>query len=303
LDNPQAARDLIKKMRGEEGNACNGPCLPVVDGTHSNTYVLIHLMRWTDASTQEKPAVQSDHWYLYRDLADGKWSQEDFTTAKRILGATNIYVLIVHFNASKLFTAGHVSYQLDYDFTITKKAPANVAHLYSLLQTFAGGAQSETKPAAPGALPPAYDAVWSGGVLRIQYHPSDILIKSSYTPSEDTASAKLGDDISFDNEGLYYWDVTFAIPVKKIGEIKLDTTSGTATPSTVNSQNVFAILDGYAPPVDVKASGFNKVPHPIGGVAFAKRPLSKILIVGHGVQLIRTLYGRRLCKTTKFIGE
>jgi hypothetical protein len=32
------------------------------------------------------------------------------------------------------------------------------------------------------------------------------------------------DDVTFDNEGPYWWDVGFAVPVKKISELKLDST-------------------------------------------------------------------------------
>lgn len=282
LDNPLAARALISQMRSVEKSSCNGSdCLPVVDGTHPGTYVLIHLLRWTDASTPAKPVVQTEHWYLYRDVADRRWSQEDFTSTKRLLGITKAYVLIVHFNASKLIAAGKVSYLPAYDLTITKKTPANVAHLYALLQAYAGGASpgKAATAAAPPAAPTVLDTVWCGGVLNIQYRPSDILVKSSFT-LDDGQPSKLADDITFDNEGLYYWDVGFAVPIRKISEIKLDTTSGTATPASVNSQNVFAILDGYVPPIDVKGSGFRAIPHPIAGVAFAKQPLSKILVGG-----------------------
>jgi hypothetical protein len=267
LDNPLAARDLINKMK-----SLDCPWLPSANGTHPENYVLIHLLRWTDSSTPAKPAVQANHWYLYRDV--DKWSQEDFTSNGRILGAKKVYVLVVHLNAASLISAG---YRPEYDLTVTKKTPANVAHLYALLQSYTGGAsQGSTKAAARGTL----DAVWAGGILDIQYRPSDIVIKSSFLVGDGTQTVKLADDITFDNEGLYYWDVGFAVPVRKISEIKLDTTSGTATPATVNSQNVFAILDGYLPPIDVKGSGFRAIPHPIAGVAFAKQPLSKILVGG-----------------------
>jgi hypothetical protein len=282
LDNPTAANDLITTMRLEQGKVCNGAyCLPELNKHSSDTYVLIHLLRWADSSTPTKPTVQSDHWYLYRDVAAGHWSQEDFTIAKRLLGVTKVYVLLVQFNATHLLVANKVTYQPQYDFAITKKTPANLTHLYALLQAYAGGANAgQAASTQRGQRVVAPDAVWGGGVLDIQYRPADILIKSGFTLDAGGQEQKLADDVTFDNEGLYYWDVGFAVPVRKISEIKVDSTSGTATPATVNSQNVFAILDGYYPPIDVKGSGFRAIPHPIAGVAFAKRPLSKILIGG-----------------------
>jgi hypothetical protein len=289
LDNPAAAVLLIQRMKTIQGNcpaATATSCLPDIDPSNPNKqiYVLIHLVRWADyASNTAKTKVQSDHWYLYRDEKPGKWSQEDFTTAKRLLGVRKVYVLYIHFKGSlRDATAGGVSYLPseipDYDFTITKKTPANVAHLYALLSAYTGGASAgAAKPAAATRpLPP--DAIWGGGILDLQYRPSDILIKSTYRLSSDDSDAKLADDITFDNEGPYWWDVGFAVPVKKITELKLDTTSGTATPAKVNSENVFSVLDLYFRPVDVKESGFTAIPHPIAGVAFAKQPLHKILV-------------------------
>jgi hypothetical protein len=62
----------------------------------------------------------------------------------------------------------------DYDFTITKKTPANLAHLYVLLQAYTGGL-SATQGQATSNLrvleenaPPPPDAIWGGGVLNLQ---------------------------------------------------------------------------------------------------------------------------------------
>src|ERR1035438_556798 len=152
LDNPAAAKGLIEAMKAVQDKVTDAPlcpltpeeakqtgkdkralgCLPVVDGQHPDNYVLIHLARWAD-STSDKPKVQANNWYLYRDAATGKWSQEDFTTAKRLLGVTRVYVLYVQFKGKQTGTDGKViapanyvpAFVPDYDFTITKKTPAN----------------------------------------------------------------------------------------------------------------------------------------------------------------------------------
>jgi hypothetical protein len=308
LDNPAAAMALIQAMSalqkggGVGSGTCpltgaekklpaakerSTDCLPELTGKQEGVYVLIHLLSWAPSKAgapDPKPKVAADNWYLYRDIAPGKWSQEDFTSAKRLQGIKRIYVLLLQFNAKSVIPDGNGSYVPDYDFTIAKKTPANVAHLYSLLQAFTGGNSAGSGTAADqkiaGFAQTAFDSVWSGGVLNVEYIPSDILIKSTFHVSKDDSDQKLADDITFDNEGPYYWDVGFAVPVKKISQLKLDTTSGTATPANVGSETVFALLDGYFKPVDVKGSGFTAIPHPIAGVAFAKRPLSQILLGG-----------------------
>src|SRR5277367_925593 len=123
LDNPAAAKNLIQVMLKvqepdpthpqlcpltpeelkQAGKDKRGPgCLPTVDGTHPDVYVLIHLVTWSDSLKPDKPKVQANHWYLYRDEASGKWSQEDFTTAKRLLGVKRVYVLYLQFKAEHL---------------------------------------------------------------------------------------------------------------------------------------------------------------------------------------------------------
>jgi hypothetical protein len=205
-----------------------------------------------------------------------------------------VYVLYVHLNdvAGNLVNKTTAAYVPTYDFTVTKKTPANVAHLYALLAAYTGGITANSPAGSKGAFNKEQKdntpySAWGGGTLNLQYRPSDILIKSSFQPKTDDPNSKpddsgqkLADDITFDNEGPYWWDVGFAVPVKKISELKLDSTAGTATPAKVNGENVFSVFDFYLRPVDVKGSGFMAIPHPIAGVAFAKQPLHKILVGG-----------------------
>jgi hypothetical protein len=261
-------------------------------------YCFIHLLRWSDTSTSDKPQVLAQNWYLYRKTAKG-WSQEDFTTNKRLFGTRRVSFLFVHFNAAKM-----TDYKPVYDFTITKKTPANVAHLYALLASFSAGAGQNPTPSPEKGLA-VKDTNWGGGKMNVQYVPSDIVIKSTFrAPANSATDQKLADDITFDNEGLYHWDVGFAVPVKRISELKLDSTSGTATPAKVSSTNVFAVLDGYLKPVDVKGNGFTAIPHPIAGIAFAKQPLSKLLVGGAWGPHVSEIYlGAMFVKQQEFVGS
>lgn len=276
LDSSSAASLLIDHFLGDISK----------DGSK---YCIVHLLRWSDTSTVAKPVIQAQHFYLYRSGSGGwsekrDWSQEDFTANQRIYGAKHVSFLFVHFNAASM----NANYLPDYDFTITRKTPANVAHVYALLSAFTGGATATAGTGKQARVTKAVaEVVWGGGSLSLQYMPSDVLIKSTFRTGSDVLDAnlsqtdqKLADDITFDDEGPYYWDVGFVVPARKISDIKLDATSGVATPAQVSGTNVFAVLDGYIKPIDVKGSGFNFIPHPLGGVAFAKQPLHKILVGG-----------------------
>jgi len=288
LTNPASAKALITAMHRVEtttGDSAGKDSLPTLSAKPSGAYVLINLASWDGAANGK---ILANHWYLYQDIGPGKWSQEDFTTTDRLLGIKKLYVLSLQFNAKSIMNDSAISFIPDYDITITKKTPTNITHLYELLSAFAGGTTAADAKVSPvsldgdrteGCSSDLMD-VWSGGVLNIQYNPSDITIKSTFRRLPSDSEQKLADDITLDNEGLYYWDVTFAVPVKKVSQIQFDSTSGTATPANVSNTTVFAVLDGYFPPTDIKSGGFRFIPHPIGGVAFAKQPLSKILIGG-----------------------
>lgn len=95
--------------------------------------------------------------------------------------------------------------------------------------------------------------VWNAKLVDIPYVPSDVAI----TPP-------VGGSMTFDNEGLSWIDFSAAVPVKQTG--------------------VFAVVDLYFRPVDIKsAMGFGNWPHVLGGARVGSQPLKNILAgVGWG---------------------
>jgi hypothetical protein len=89
--------------------------------------------------------------------------------------------------------------------------------------------------------------VWNAKLVDIPYVPSDVAI----TPP-------VGGSMTFDNEGLSWIDFSAAVPVKQTG--------------------VFAVVDLYFRPVDIKsAMGFGNWPHVLGGARVGSQPLKNIL--------------------------
>ncbi len=272
IDNPGAAGQLI------------GVLLPkqfVPGAKDKQTYCIIHVLRWgePDAKTN-KQAIQAQNWYLYSTLRSTKagWTQEDFTKNKRLFGSHKVYIIYIHLNV-----AASTIYIPSYRLTVTKKVPANLQHLLTLFQTFAPGTTG------PSAITPHVEEVttdhYGWGALDLQYDPSDITVSSTTRAVKNGAAdsspeAKLSDDITFDNEGGYNFDFGFAVPIKKISQVNVNFTNGTATPVKVNDLSVFMVVDGYLKPVDVKSSRWTSWPHPLAGVAFAKQPLNRILVGG-----------------------
>jgi len=272
IDNPGTARDLISVLLSNKF---------VPSTRDKQAYCIIHVLRWGELDTTTKrQAIQAQNWYLYSTLSSTKtgWTQEDFAKNKRLLGSHKVYILYIHLNV-----AASTVYIPSYRLTVTKKVPANLQHLITLFQTFAPGTTGGTTTTTR-ALDKITDS-YGWGALDLQYDPSDITVSSTTRTvkngvPDSSPEAKLSDDITFDNEGGYNFDFGFSVPIKKISQVKVDFINGTATPVEVNDLSVFMVVDGYLKPVDVKSSKWTNWPHPLAGVAFAKQPLSKILVGG-----------------------
>jgi hypothetical protein len=265
IDNPKAAAQLIGLLLSKDF---------VRDAKDKEDYCIIHVLRWAEPDSNNKQAIQAQNWYLYSTKKG--WSQEDFTTAKHLFGTHRVYMVYIHLNLSD---ENH--YIPNYRLTVTKKIPANLQHLITLFQTFAPAA---TQGAPTRALSASND-YYGWGSLDLQYVPSDITVASTSRATQEEVAdsspeSKLSDNITFDNEGGYNFDFGFSVPIKKISQVNVNFTNGTATPVNVNDLSVFMVVDGYFKPVDVKSSNWTNLPHPLAGVAFAKQPLSKILVAG-----------------------
>jgi opacity protein-like surface antigen len=173
-------------------------------------------------------------------------------------------------------------YLPNYRLTVKKKIPANLQHLITIFQTYAPGAKAAEKVRAEAETTNNY---FGWGRLDLQYVPSDITVSSSLRTlkdgvPDDAPELKLSDNVVFDDEGGYNFDFGFAVPMKKISDVNIDYSNGTATPVNVNTLNVFMVVDGYIKKVDVKSSLWTNWPHPLAGIAFASQPLNKILVGG-----------------------
>jgi len=239
-----------------------------------NFHCVIHVLRWSDPDTANKQTVVAQNWYVYNNgkakglRSDHIWSQEDFTTADRIYGVKRIWLLYIHLNKS-VQTPSYTAY---YDFTFTKKTPANVANLLGLASIFASGTSLADLKASDR------ENLWGGSFVDTNYVPSDATITANITTDPATGPyVALDKPKKLDNEGLYWWDFSVGVPIRKIKELQFDTTLNTVTAKEVDTQNAFALLNLYFPPKDIKGTTASWIPHFVGGVAIAKQPLKKFM--------------------------
>lgn len=276
LVNSDDARKLIELAIADGGpfKGLGGDKPAKVDD--KNFHCVIHVLRWSDRDTSGKQTVVAQNWYVYNNgnakglRSDRVWSQEDFTTADRIYGVKRIWLLYIHLNKSKQ----NKSYTAYYDFSFTKKTPANVANLLSLASIFAGaGALAD-----PEEDERPFQNLWGGSFVDTNYVPSDATVTANIItdPATDPYVA-LDKPKKFDNEGLYWWDFSVGVPIRKIKELQFDTTLNTVTAKEVDTQNAFALLNLYFPPKDIKGTSSSWIPHFVGGVAIAKQPLKKFM--------------------------
>lgn len=279
-------------------------------------HCIIHVVRWKDAEGTAEQTVDKQNWYVYNN-GRGKgfnrtWSQEDFATENRIFGVSKVWLLYVHLN--KLTTHNYLA---RYEFDITKKTPANLENLFALAGLF-----KTARGEAAGA--PAED-IWGGGAVDIRYVPSNVTVTAKFVrlPGVDVASLRdtrtgelmpgaldtieqaaktvepkvLDKPKTFDNEGLYWWDFSVGVPIRRISQLEFQNTGNTVTAKEVNKQNIFALLNLYPYPVDVKRQAFTWIPHFIGGVAVAKQPQNQILLgAGFGPRFANFYLGGLLVK-------
>jgi hypothetical protein len=290
-------------------------------------------VRWSepDAKTNLQ-TVQAQNWYVYS--SDAGWSDEAFRKNKRLFGAKEVYFFYIHINRAGGPThdipQNVNEYVPNYTVTESKKLSANLEHLLALAGAYAGGSTGGSKPVphAPDKLDSIfrterakYDSEFGGGLIYMKYRPSDltfhrVAVTTAVGPLRNlaapgpTQNIDLGSDQVFDNEGKYFFDFSIAIPVKKITQVQFNNTTATATPVSVDGTNVFMVGNLYLPPNDVKTNNWVWIPHALGGVAFAKQPMHKLLLAaGWGpkfsevylgalwVKQARTAVGSNSCNT------
>ena len=117
----------------------------------------------------------------------------------------------------------------------------------------------------------------------------------SATPAPSANTGSIPTEVSldsqvFDNEGLYHFDFSVAVPIRKISEISYVSSSNSLVPSKVDKQTTFGVIDYYFKPIDIKGSGWSLYPHALAGVAIDSHPLKRVLIGGGYGPLLAHFY-------------
>jgi hypothetical protein len=202
----------------------------------------------------------------------------------------------------KLPPTGADGYYASYTIDVKRKVSANVQHLFALLG--AAGLKNATEISTSGIDVPSLlakqdvinsltkvkttvcrqpDSEFGGGTVDVAYRPSDMSVTSSLKSGVGGHEVVVAIDKNayvVDNEGRYFVDFSVPVTLKNLSAVEYQSTGSTFFPVNTNSLNAFLAVDGYFPANDVKSQNWTRYPHPLGGVAFAKQPLSRILLAG-----------------------
>jgi hypothetical protein len=238
-----------------------------------SVYAAVHVLKWGPASGQAQ-SVLAQTWYLYLfSPQSGSWQAQDVSKSGHLTGVGDLYFLFLQFGADPV-----VSSKPSYTISVTKKTPANLAHLFAAAQAAGLNTSSVSavkEMARAAATPMNY---WGGGYVALKYKTSTVSLTSNMGNGSNKPT-QLG-QVTYDNEGKLYWDISFGVPIRKLSQVQVNSVAGTLAPVSVDKQNVFVIADGYLPGLDPAKNSIAHWPHPIAGVALASQPLHKILVGG-----------------------
>jgi hypothetical protein len=113
---------------------------------------------------------------------------------------------------------------------------------------------------------------------------------NAVTPDADFQIKEQNKDYGkkYNNEGRYWWDVSFGLPVNSIKELEysVDDTGQNSVVSVKKKerQNAYGFLNLFFRPADLKANSFLTKPHLVLGVPISGKPLDRpIIALGSGI--------------------
>jgi hypothetical protein len=178
---------------------------------------------------------------------------------------------------------------LFYKIGVTKKTPAPVANFKSALKLAVTG-QADTQTRL--FVPLQHEALCAGGVMDVKHVPSDVRVTALSKNAKDEEVERSHE--TFDNEGRYWWDISFALPLDLRRDVTVDVDAGQVAAKSVEKADLFAVVN-LGMPRDTKRIQWQLVPTFIYGIPITGKPL-KHHLVGFtiGLNYVQLMAGLRL---------
>jgi len=293
-------------------------------------YVLVHVVQYNP----ERPAVREQAWYVYHPSwpdAPGRWQRlldpavGDHFSGARVFGTDRAKLLYVHRGVPTLrgapaaglaeragdrevedqagrrlipLSPGPVwideSFRplslLAYKIEVTAKRAQPVQNLADVLSI--AGAQAGPGEAGLKLQDRAVPTDLCGTLhFPIRHQPSDVKLSASV--EKGGQAVPLGSR-TFDNERRYFWDVSFALPLRSREDLSIDTDAATVTARKVEKTDLFAVFNLSPVPFDTKRAQAQMVPRLLYGIPITGKPLQHHLVaVALGLNRVQAFVGFR----------
>jgi hypothetical protein len=178
---------------------------------------------------------------------------------------------------------------LFYSIEVTKKIPAPVQNLKAAIKLAFGG-QAATAQRLGVTVQPS--SVCAGRPIVVDHIPSDMMVKALVGAESDTSPSERSQQL-FDNEGRYWWDVSFALPLDLRRDVSIDVDAGQVAAKDVERADLFAVVN-LGLPRDTKKIQWQLVPTFVYGIPITGKPLKHHLVgVTIGLNYVQLLAGVR----------
>jgi hypothetical protein len=186
----------------------------------------------------------------------------------------------------------NVHYQID----VVKKLPSPIQNLHDAIGMVQAAATEQ-----PFVTLTERVGLYAGDIYDIHHVPSDVTITGQLIDASplESKTLELGKQ-TYDNEGLYYWDVSLGIPVTSVTQLDFEASGGQVFAKEIDSTQLMALMNIFWRPMDTKNVTLALVPSPIVGVALSKKPLNKILVgLSMGLNKVQVYGGRQWSQIEK----
>jgi hypothetical protein len=179
---------------------------------------------------------------------------------------------------------------LEYKIAITKKVPAPQQNFNAVLKIAANAGPGQFASVATTPQP-----LCAGRTFTTSYLPSDMEVTgTSGTGQQQKAIGKQ----TFDNERKYWYDISFALPLKSHNQLAL-TESAQLTAKKVQKTDLFAVLN-LSLPFDTKKPQAQLFPVLLYGIPITGKPLQHHLVaVAIGLNRVQAFAGVRIDRTVQ----
>jgi hypothetical protein len=187
---------------------------------------------------------------------------------------------------------------LFYKVGVTKKTPAPVDNFKNAVRlAFAGQADGQTLL----YVPVRNASVCAGADMHVKHVPSDMIVTALSRNAKDEEVQRSKQQ--FDNEGRYWWDVSFALPMETHEDLTIDVDGGQIAAKKVEKTELFATVN-LGLPRDTKRLQWQLIPSFLYGLPITGKPLKHHLVgFSFGLNYVQLFVAHRFDRVTEVSTE